>query len=258
MSVPIDPAATGDGRRDILTGDTAIAVATPTPPLSDASSERNGTRTPSQAEPWQATLWRRLRHKPGRAVLAGLLLAAMAGVFTGEKLVQGPTKWSSDTVMIFDDPLGIALAGDAGELSKLVSVRYKYASLVATEAMAQPVAAELKIPVSAVLGSTSTIVPPNSVLLDVVGTASAPRVARTLSTAMAQQVVSYIQSEDSTYNVPASDRFTATVVSPANSATPSGPSKTRALSVALVVALAGFLVGYSVFQLVREPSRRSR
>lgn len=257
MSVPADPSAADGGRRDVMTAEHGVVVASGAPGAAGPPGDRNGSRDPSLPEPWQPALWRRLTHKPGRALLAGLLVAAMAGVFTGEKLVQGPTTWTSQTVMIFDDPLGIALSGDAGDLAKLIAVRYKYASLAGTEAMAQPVATELKVPVSAVLGSASAVVPADSVLLDVDGTASTPGFARELSTAMAREVVSYIQTENTTFDVPAANRFDATIVSPASAPSPSGPSKSRATSVALVVALAGFLVGFCAYQLVLDPSRRT-
>ena len=259
MSLPGERPAVDRGRHHVMAAEPTVVlspeVAATTEHIGDPNGSREHGRVP-EPPTWQSALGRRLLHKPGRALLAGLLVAAMAGVLTGEKLSKGPTTWTSQTVMIFDDPLGIAIAGDAGELAKLSEVRYKYASLAGTEAMAQPVAAELKVPVSTVLASTSTVVPVDSVLLDVDGTASTPAFARELSTAMAREVVSYIQTEDSTYAVPNSNRFLATIVSPATAGTPQGPSKTRALSVAMVAALAGFLVGFAAYQLVLAPTRR--
>ena len=258
MSLPGDRPAVDHGRHPVMTADPTVAASRELG-AAEHVGDHNGSREHGPlpaASTWQATLWSRLLHKPGRALLAGLLVAAMAGVLVGEKLSKGPTTWTSQTVLIFDDPLGIAIAGDAGELAKLIEVRYKYASLASTEAMAQPVAAELKVPVSTVLASTSTVVPVDSVLLYVDGTASTPAAAREFSSAMAREMVSYIQAEDATYGVPSSNRFLATIVSPATDATPHGPSSTRALSVALVVALGGFLVGFAAYQLVLEPSRR--
>lgn len=227
-------------------------------PVTDGSTSdgRNGDGVFEAENTWQAALWRRVRVRPGRAVVAGIVVGLMFGLLAGELLVRGPTKWTSETVTVFDDPLGIALAGDPSELAKLGALRYKYASLVATEALAGPVAATLHVPVSAVLASASVVVPVNSVLLDVVGTWDSPGFARDVSNAMAKEIISYVHAEDVTYNIPASDRFSVTIVSPTSQPVASGPSKTRAIGVGVIVFIGAFLLGFCAHQLVVAPTRR--
>lgn len=221
-----------------------------------AANGRDGDSTFGTGTTWQAELWKRFRRRPGQAILAGLVLGVMFGLLAGELLVRGPTKWTSQTVMVIDDPYSLALAGDPGELAKLSALRYKYASLAETEAMAAPVAAQLHVPVPVVLAAASVSAPVNSVLLDSVGTWSSPGFASQVSTAMAKEIINYVQAEDVTYNVPSSDRFTISIVSPASPPVASGPSKTRALGVGVIVFLGAFLVGFTAYQLVVAPTRR--
>ncbi|MHB8330443.1 MAG: hypothetical protein ACYDD6_12615, partial [Acidimicrobiales bacterium] len=147
-------------------------------------------------------------------------------------------------------------AGDPGQLLKFVDLRYKYASLASTEAIAAPVAAALHVPVSVVLGAATVDVPSNNLLLYVVGTWSSPGFAQELSAAMAQGITSYVQAEDVTYNVPIADRFQTTVVTPASQASPSSPSAINAGLLGLLVLIGGSIVGFGAFQLVVEPRWR--
>jgi capsular polysaccharide biosynthesis protein len=209
---------------------------------------------------WQSELWRRLARRPGRALLAGLAAGVLVAMAVGVSVSQGGSAtYTSQTVMLLDDPLGIATSGDAGVLVKMDDLRYKYASLASTDAIAAPVAATLHVPASVVLGATSVQVPANSLLLDVDGTWSTPGFARALSTAMAQGIIEYIQNENSAYDVPSADRFVASIVSPAGAASPSQPSHTRAVAVGVLVLVLVGTVVFTAFQLLTsEPVRRRR
>jgi capsular polysaccharide biosynthesis protein len=208
---------------------------------------------------WQAELARRLRFRAGRGVLAGLVLGVLIGLPAGALSAQGTTTYTSNTVMLLDDPVGIAIAGDANTLIKVDDLRYKYASLASTYAIAAPVADDLHVPVSVVLGSTSVQVPTNSLLMVVTGTGSTPGIAKELSGAMAQGVAQYIQNENTTYKIPATDQVVARVVSPTSVAVASHPSRTHALGVGVVVFVVGAAVGFLAFQLLAsEPARRRR
>lgn len=208
---------------------------------------------------WQAELWQRFTRRPGRAALAGLVVGVLLGIPVGDAVSQGTVTYSSHTVMLLDDPLQDATSGDAGALIKMDDLRYKYASLAATYAIAQPVAADLHVPVPVVIGAVSVQVPGNSLLLDVVGTWSTPGFARELSGAMAQGIIQYIQNENTSYNIPASDQLIASVVSPTSDATANQPSHTRGIAVGLVVFVGAGLVAFVAFQLLTtEPVRRRR
>lgn len=208
---------------------------------------------------WQAELWKRLSRRAGRAGLVGLVVGVLLGIPVGDAVSQGTVTYSSHTVMLLDDPLQDATSGDAGALIKMDDLRYKYASLASTDALAQPVAADLHVPVPVVLGAVSVQVPANSLLLDVVGTWTTPGFAHELSDAMAQGIVQYIQNENTTYNIPAADQLIARVVSPTSPAAPNQPSHTRGIAVGMLVFVGSGLVAFVAFQLLTtEPTRRRR
>lgn len=204
---------------------------------------------------WQQRAWQKLRRRSRRGIVAGLVIGVMFGLLSGELMARGPTTWSSQTVMFFNDPLGIAMAGDPGELAKLTALRYKYASLAATEAMAAPVAAELKVPVSEVLASASVVVPPNSLLLQVDGSSQSPTFASRVAMAMSQEIIQYVQSENKTFNIPAADQVLVSVVSPTTTPTASRPSRSKAAGIGLIVFLGGFVVAFVAYQLLVDPRR---
>jgi capsular polysaccharide biosynthesis protein len=183
-------------------------------------------------------------------VALGVTLAVVSAVI----VLNGPTVYTSTTVMLINDPLAIATAGDQGQLLKLDALRYKYASLVNTEAIAAPVARQLHLGVGQVLGATTTQVPVNSLLMDIVATWSTPSEASALSQAVAGQVTAYVQTEEETYAIPAVDRFTFTAVDAASTPTPVGPSRSHAATLAIGLAILGLIVGFVVAQLVGNRS----
>ena len=205
-----------------------------------------------EREDWASHLWAMLRTGPLLALVAAALIAAVLGLSGEWFTLRGPTVWTSRTVMLVDEPYGIAVAGDQGLLLKLESVRLKYQGLAATNAIDQPVAAKLDVPVSVVEGSAAVVLPPDSLLLDVYGQWSSPAFAQELSGSVAGQINAYVQQEDSQYKIPAADQFTIAVVDAAAPATPSGPSHSKAATVALGLAIAGFVVGFVITQLVRN------
>lgn len=221
--------------------------------LSDPTSQlprvANGS-DPARADDWQSRLWHRLRQAPGRAVVVGLAAGVVAAVVTAVLMLQGATVWASQTTMIMDDPYGVATAGDEGQLLKLSELRFKYADLASTVAIAQPVATQLNVPVGVVLGTTSVSVPENSLLMNVVGRWSTPGFARQLSQSMAQGISDYVRNENKANGVPASDQFSASVIGTASPAVASGPSKSKAVAAAVVVFFGVALAGFVVAQLV--------
>jgi hypothetical protein len=179
-----------------------------------------------------------------------LVVAVFATVLTAGLLVHGPTIWTSQTTMLIDDPYGVALSGNGGELATLAEVRVKYASLASTYALAQPVATALHVPPQVVLSGVSVDVPSNSLLLVVIGRWSNPGFARELSSGMAQEITTYIQQENTTFQIPTKDQFTAVVVSPATMASPSGPSIKRAALASFAVFVGSAAVIFVLIQLI--------
>jgi capsular polysaccharide biosynthesis protein len=193
-----------------------------------------------------------LRTGPLLALVVGVVVATVMGLAGEYSTLRGPTVWTSRTMMLVDQPYGIAVAGDQGLLLKLESVRLKYQGLAATNAIAGPVAAKLGLPVAAVEATTTVQLPADSLILEVYGQWSSPGEAQRLSAAVASQISTFVQSEAAQYKIPAADQFTITVVDSASPGVPSGPSHSKAATVALGLAVAGFVLGFVLTQLVRN------
>ncbi len=251
-SVPVHSGGTAPSRSPLLEQTSAL-------PPSEEPSGGNGSAPPQEPR-WQEELWRRVLRRPARALLAAIAVGLLAAIPGAAINAHGKTTYSSQTVLMLDDPLGIATSGDPGPLAKLDELRFKYASLAGTYAIAGPVASDLHVPVSTVLASTSVAVPANSLLMDVSGRASTPGFAQELSGAMAQGIANYIKTENTTYSIPSPDRFEATTVTPTSPAVASHPSKTRALAAGAVIFLVVGVVVFVGYQLLvsAEPAGRRR
>ena len=202
----------------------------------------------------QVRVWRALRTTPLPGLVFGVALGVVLAVVSAVIALSGPTVYTSTTVMLINDPLALATAGDQGQLLKLDALRYKYSGLAGTEALAAPVAQELKLPVGQVLGAVTTQVPPETLLMDVVATWSTPSEAAALSQAMADQITAYVKTEEVNNAIPLNDRFTFTAVEAASTPTPVGPSPFHAATLALALAVLGLIVGFVGAQLVRNRS----
>jgi len=227
-------------------------------PVTEDGTAGNGSM-PAHHESWQDELWRRLRKRPARALVAALALGVLAGLPVGAYAAHArTTTYTSQTVLLLDDPLGIATSGDPGLLAKLDDLRYKYSTLASTYAVAGPVANSLHVPVWTVISSTSVGVPPTSLLMDVTGTAATPGFAEELSGAMAQGIANYIQNENSANNIPAADRFSVSTVTPTAPAVGSKASLTEPFAAGVVLFVVVALVVFVAFQLLAtaEPVRR--
>jgi capsular polysaccharide biosynthesis protein len=198
----------------------------------------------------QSGLWRALRTKPLRAFLLALLVAIGAGVAGWHLNSKGTPVYASQTVMIVNQPYGIATAGDEGILVKLVAVRAKYQGLATTDVMAQPVAAKLGLPVDKVLSAITVTVPPDSLLLTVTATWTSAHEAQRLSSAMAAEISNYVDDENVQYKVPPADQFNIRTVDPTTVATLSTPSHRKSVVDAIGLALVAFIICFAGFQLI--------
>ena len=186
-----------------------------------------------------------------RAVLLGLLLAAVLGVIGAVAGRGGPTSYTSRTVMLIDDPYGLAVAGNYTTFLQLDSLRFKYADLVDTTLIAQPVANELHLSFNDVAEAASTFLPTQSLLMNVDATWSSPKEAQVISEAVATELSNYVKREVATYNIPPPSAFTLSVIDPASAAVSHGPSSRKALTLAIGLAILGFVLGFLGAQLAR-------
>lgn len=201
---------------------------------------------------WQRRLWAALRSAPALAIVAAALGALLSAALVGAAELRGPTTYTATATMLIDDPYALATAGDSGPLLKLDTLRVKYAGLVDTDVIAGPVATRLGLPVTAVLGSVSAQVPGESLLMPVVATWGSARRAVLLADATAAQVTAYVQQEEQAFGVPAKDRFTITDIAPAAAAVAHGPSRARALTDEVAVAIGALVAIFLAVQLLRN------
>lgn len=206
---------------------------------------------------WQQRLWELLVHRPGPALVVGLLAGMLIGAAVAAAVLRPAPGCTSTAVMLIDDPYSLATAGDTGQLLKLDELRYKYASLASTSAIAGPVAHQLHAPVGDVLGAVSVEVPSEALLLDVVGSAPGPHRAQLLAATEAAELTRYVRQQEAAAGVPATDRFSLTVVDPApvgiRGARPWAKAATDGVAAAVVAGLAAFALA----QLVRHRQLRA-
>jgi capsular polysaccharide biosynthesis protein len=186
-----------------------------------------------------------------RAVLVGLVLAAVLGAIGAIAGRGGVTTYTSRTVMLIDDPYGLAVSGNNSTFVQLDALRFKYADLIHTSPIAQPVANKLHIPVGNITGAVSAEVPNTSLLMDIDATWSSPRQAQLLSQAVADELTNYVKAEDVSFNIPPANAFTLATVDPASAAVAHGPSSRKTLTLAIGLAILGFVVGLLATQFVR-------
>lgn len=186
-----------------------------------------------------------------RAVLVGLFVGFILALVGGLSVLSGRTNYTSTAVMLINDPYKLATSGQLNEFGSLDVLRYKYSALVGTTAIAGPVAGKTGFPVGEVMGALSTNVPANSLLMDVTATWSTPGGAEKLAQATADEITAYVNQEDDLYKIPAADRFTFQTIDHASAGSAHAPSKARAASLAIGLALLGFAIGFVATQLFR-------
>lgn len=183
------------------------------------------------------------------ALLAAVLLAGLSAAVT----LRAPAEYRSAAVLLIDNPLALATAGDDATVNKLQQLRGKYATLANTELIARPVADELGIGVGEVIGATEVQPTPATLSLLVTATGPDPGRARALAAAMSEEIGAFVQAEHATYGVAEADRFSIRVVQEASPATQTSPSSDRAVSSAALAFLVVVVLAYFALQLIRPP-----
>lgn len=196
-------------------------------------------------------VWLSMGQHALRAVLIGLFLGFVLALIGGLSVLSGKTTYSSTAVMLINDPYKLATSGQPDEFGSLDLLRFKYSALMKTQAIAGPVANKLGYPEERVSGALSTEVPASSLLMDVIATWPTRDGAQTLAQAAASEVTAYVNREDDAYRIPQADRFTFEVIDPAPPGTAHEPSKAKAASLAIGLAVLGFAIGFVGTQLIR-------
>lgn len=238
--------------------DTESTRPTPAVDRTGAASDNGQAAAPviRRIEDWQHRVWAFLAEGALLAALVGLTLAILAGGIGAWRVLKAPAIYSSTTTMLIDDPYQLATAGDENQLLKLQDLRYKYAALTSTEAIAGPVAQATGLPVGAVEGAIAASPAGQALLISVVGKWSDAAEAQRLSAATATALSTYVQEEEITYGVPQVNRFFIRTIGPTGAAVATRPSSGRAAAHGVGYAVAGFAVGYLLTQVVRRARRR--
>ncbi len=188
-----------------------------------------------------------------RNFVLALIAAALVASVSAAMVLREPAVYESRAVLLIDNPLALATAGDEGTILKLDRLRIKYATLAHTEVIAGPVAKALDLPLGAVLGATDVVATPASLSLVVAARSGKPTAAVALAAAMSTGIVDFVVQEHEANHVPPNDRFVFRVVQPAKFAVKTAPLPRSARSSGAIAFVAALAVAYIGLQLLRAP-----
>ena len=180
------------------------------------------------------------------ALICGVLVAALAGAF----VLTRPAKYESTATIAVDQPALIASGGDR-VIDKLQRIRVKYAPLLKTDVMTQPLAKELATTPANLRSTISATTPADNVLILVKATTGSRTQSQNYAGKAADFLASYAKDEQARDSVPASQQFQLVVVDQARPGTKTEPSQVRAFAFALVAGLIALGVVYVALQLLR-------
>lgn len=182
-----------------------------------------------------------------------LVAAALVGSISAALAMRGPTVYESRSVLLIDNPLAFATAGDDGTILKLDRLRTKYATLAGTQAIAGPAAKALGLGQGVVLSSTDVVAPPSSLALVVAARSARAKSAVALAAAMSTSIVDYVVQEHEANHIPPADRFAFKIVQPASFAAKTSPLPESARSAGLLGFGIALAISYVGLQLLRSP-----
>jgi hypothetical protein len=204
-------------------------------------------KTPETAAPLRVNL-----RNAVVALVVGALLGGLLAVAAGSK----DPVYESKAVLAIDQPLAIAASGSGGIVDKLSRLRGKYAGLVRTNVIAEPVAEHSGLPVGTVRGSLVAAADDTSLLLVVGARATDKAMAGKLASAAADEVVAYAAAEQAKYAIPKAQQFAFSVVVPASSPVASGGGRSRELKAAFLGFVVGAALVYAALELLATERRR--
>jgi capsular polysaccharide biosynthesis protein len=180
------------------------------------------------------------------AVVVGLVAAGIGGLVT----VAGPDVYQSRATVLIDQPVAISAAPFEGTLQKLDRLRFKYAPLLTTKVMRDPIVAAAGVPRDHIV---SLVASPrqSSLLVDVFAKADSPAEARRHADARAAELSNKVQAEQEKIGVAEPQRFTFAAVDPARPGVRVTSGYGRALTVAVVAGLFGSLATALVLYSLR-------
>lgn len=198
-----------------------------------------------------SALWSRFRLEIV-SLLTAVLLAVTAGAVAFVAVAHRDQTYLASTATLLDQPTAIARSQNPGVIDKLSRLRFKYAGILRSDSVVDPVAAKLNMNRGAVAGSIVSRGDTGSLLLFVGARATTRQKAVQLSNELARQLAAYIAKEQSEAAIPPIDRVSLRVVAPARGAALVSPT-TRQRYVATAGAIVVVLVlSLGVADLVRR------
>lgn len=160
--------------------------------------------------------------------------------------------YQSTAAVSFDQPKAVATATDAGIIQKLSQLRLQYGGLIRTDAITAPVAAKLGLRQGQVQGAVVAVQIPNSLLLGVGAHQATPERAKEIATAVAEEIVTYVDTVQADAGVPQAKRVVAHIVIEPQGANQIAPTKKRRVSVAILGGILVFAIVLGIGAIVRR------
>jgi capsular polysaccharide biosynthesis protein len=210
--------------------------------------------TQSEAPVSDATQYPRhaRRRFPFTLLVIAMVLAIIAAVGGYELIKRHHPTFRSQAAISLDQPLKIAASTNSGEVDKLARLRQTYTGVVKFDAVVEAVAKEVNLKPGQVRARVFAGADQSSLLLIVGANDHTTTSARRVATALANEVLVYIQQQQEKYKIPDRDRITATIVVAANGATQTSPTKRKELTAGIVTGLIVFLVMMGLGSLFRR------
>jgi capsular polysaccharide biosynthesis protein len=205
------------------------------------------------AEPVTSYDGDRRSHVPATLSLVVAVVLALVAAGAGYLVVdrRDPTYLATASTLL-DQPKALAASQDAGVIDKLGRLRFKYAGILRSDAVLDPVATELGIPAGELPGRLVTAGDDGSLLLLIGARGTDRREAVRTANALARQLAAYIDTEQATNGVTPVNRLTLQVVAPARGARIIQPTERQRYVAAAGAGLVVLVVSLGVADLLRR------
>jgi capsular polysaccharide biosynthesis protein len=184
-------------------------------------------------------------------VAAVLALIAAATAYAVAKKAS-PT-FRSTAAISLDQPLEIAVSANSGQIDKLSRIRQKYIGVARYDAVAKAVAQQVHLPPGRVRGEIFAVADRPSLLLIVGANDRNAQNALRITSAFANEMVAYVDQEQTRDKIPAKDRIAVNVVVQPRPAVRIQPTKRKEVTTGIVAGLIVLLAVVGLGSLTRRP-----
>lgn len=185
-------------------------------------------------------------------MVVSLVAGIIAGVAAAVIVLTGAATYRATAVVQVDQPAQV-LRGGSDTIVKLAGLRLKYAPLVGTDAILNPVATTLGVPIGSLRGRVSAGVPPQSLLIMVDARTANRSDAIRFANAAADELGRYANNEQDELGVPRVERYVLTTIDPARGTHRVSPTRARIIGYAVTVGVLVALIAHgAAFLLTRR------